>query len=173
LDMLNLFSSGMPTGFQTAVDSLDPKGMALVTGFIMAIMLFSVVLAIGIYIFTALAMMTTAKRIGTPDGWLAWVPVGNTVLMANMAEMHWWPILLIIPYAIFYGVYFALSKAMPLLALLFLILSYVPMLAFSVYQIVWQWKICEKRDKPGWWAVLTLLPFWACVMWGILAWSKD
>jgi hypothetical protein len=71
--------------------------------------------------------------------------------------MHWWPVLLLIGFFIPF-------------------INFVAMIAFAVFVIMWLWKICEARGKPGWWAILTLIPFaggiWALIMWGILAWGE-
>ena len=121
---------------------------------------FGVMVVVGIvfYIYMALALMFTAKKLNDPQPWLAWIPVANFVLMARLAKMHWWPVLLIIGFII------------P-------ILNFIAMIAFTVYMVIWQWKICEARNRPGWWVILQFVPFiggiWTLVMWGILAWSEE
>lgn len=115
------------------------------------------IMAIATYIYSALALMAIAKRTKTPNEWLAWIPVGNIVLMANIAKMHWWPVLLLI--AVF----------IPFIGVL-------AGIALAVFVTMWLWKICEARGKPGWWAILTLIPIagsiWAIIMLGILAWGE-
>lgn len=133
---------------------LLPASILAVVG---AMMMFFVVIVVILYVYSALAFMNIAKRTKTPNAWLAWIPVGNLVLMANIAKMHWWPVLLLIAFFI------------PFVNILAILTVYV-------FLIIWMWKICEARNKPGWWAVLVLIPFfgpiWQLVMMGILAWGK-
>ncbi len=123
--------------------------MAMFAGLFVAIVAFGIIS----YIYLAITMMITAKRLKTKDAWMAWVPVLNLVLMARMAKMHWWPVLLL------------LVSFIP-------ILGQLASIAFLIYTIIWQWKICEARKRPGWWALLIFIPFWQFIMWGILAWGK-
>jgi hypothetical protein len=113
---------------------------------------------VAFYVYMALALMYVAKRLNDPQPWLAWIPIANLVLLARLAKMHWWPVLLLIAFII------------P-------ILNFIAMFAFVVYVIIWQWKICEARNRPGWWVILQFVPFiggiWTLVMWGILAWSEE
>ncbi|MFP4423609.1 MAG: hypothetical protein ACLFP2_00095 [Candidatus Woesearchaeota archaeon] len=136
----------------------DPNAMAGIMGALAGVAIFVGLIAIGVYVYMAFAMMKTAQRLGTPNAWLAWIPIGNMVLMANMAKMHWWPVLLI------------LIAWIP-------IIGWIAGLVLAVFAIIWQWKICEARNKPGWWAILLIIPLvgniWGLVMWGILAWSKQ
>lgn len=140
--------------------AFDPN-MAIGGGLLAMIMGFLAVFAlifVALYVYMALALMAVAKRLGTPNAWLAWIPVGNFVLMANMAKMPWWPVLLLI-------------------GLIIPILNIFVAIAFAVFVYLWIWKICEARNRPGWWSLLQLIPFagaiWGLILWGILAWSKE
>lgn len=121
--------------------------------------MFGVLLLVGLvfYIYFALTMMKTADRLKEKNSWLAWIPIANLVLLARMAKMPAWPVLLII------------GSIIPFIGIIF-------SLAFMVFTVVWTWKVCERRNRDGWWAVLTVIPivgmFWTPIMWGILAWSK-
>ena len=109
------------------------------------------------YVYMALALMAVAKRLKDPQPWLAWIPVGNLVLMARLAKMHWWPVLLMI------GMFIPF-------------VNFVAMIALIIFVFIWQWKICEACEHPGWWPILQLVPFiggiWSLIMWGILAWRE-
>ncbi len=135
-------------------------GGALASMFALGVLFIVLVLLfiLALYLYTSLALMAVAKRLKDPAPWLAWIPIANLVLMARLAKMHWWPVLLLI------------GALIPLLGIFFA-------LAFAVFAFIWQWKICEARKRPGWWALLQLIPFvggiWGLVMWGLLAWSKD
>ena len=109
------------------------------------------------YVYGSLTMMFTAKRLGIENEWLAWIPIGNLVLMSKMAKMEWWPVLL-------------------LLAAFIPFIGGLAVLALTVFTYIWWWKICEARGREGWQVLLTLIPFvgviWGLVLWGLLAWEK-
>lgn len=116
------------------------------------------ILLIASYIYFSLTLMRIAQRLKTEPAWLAWVPIGNFYLMSKMAKMHWWPILL------FFGVFLPY-------------IGFIVSIASTAFIITWTWKICERRKRPGWWALLKLIPIfgwfiWPFIMWGILAWNK-
>ncbi|MBU0459714.1 MAG: hypothetical protein KKH52_01795 [Nanoarchaeota archaeon] len=126
-------------------------------GLFLGFAVFGLLIGIGLYVYMALALMTVAKRLKDKQPWLAWIPVANLVLMARLAKMHWWPVLLVI-------------------GMIIPFVNFVAGIALLVFTMIWMWKICEARKRPGWWAILVLIPFvggiWGLVMWGILAWSK-
>lgn len=49
---------------------------------------------IGLYITQALALMTIANKTNTENGWMAWIPILNILLMLNIAGLDWWWLLL-------------------------------------------------------------------------------
>ena len=122
-----------------------------------AFLFVAVILVIVFYVYMAIALMATAKRLKTEPAWLAWIPIANFVLLAKMAKMPTW------------FVWFALGYLIPPL------IPFVN-LFFMVMFVIWTFKICEARKKPGWWSILTIIPFfggiWAMILWGILAWGK-
>lgn len=136
---------------------LNAMGFGTLMGLIAGMFVVFLIVAIALYVYMALALMNIAKRTKTPNEWLAWIPIGHLVLMANIAKMHWWPVLLLI--AVFIPFIGALAG-----------------IALTVFVIMWLWKICEARGKPGWWAILTIIPFagsiWMLIMIGILAWGE-
>lgn len=136
-------------------------GTALV---FMSFFLIIILLGLVFYIYSSLTLMFTAKRLKDKQPWLAWIPVGNLVLMSRLAKMHWWPILMF------------LSILLVIIPIIGIVIYCIALLIFSVFYYIWNWKICEARKKPGWWVLLTLIPFvgwvWYFVMWGILAWDK-
>ncbi len=140
---------------------LNAMGLGAFMGLIAGMFVVFLIIAIALYVYSALALMNVAKRTKTENEWLAWIPVGNLVLMANIAKMHWWPVLLLI------GL---------LIPVLNFFLIWPIIIVLMVFIMIWMWKICEARGKPGWWAILTLIPFvggiWGLIMWGILAWGE-
>ena len=129
----------------------------ILAAMISGIMGYVLLLSLASYVFIAITMMFTAKRLKVKNGWLAFIPIANMVLLANMAKMHWWPVLL-------------------LLAFWIPMINMIAMLTLVVFTFIWMWKVCERRHRPGWWALLVLIPIfgwiWYHVMWGLLAWSK-
>lgn len=127
-------------------------------GFMMAFLFIFLIITLGGYIYFSLTLMRVAQRLKKGPAWLAWIPVGNLYLMAKMAKMHWWPLLLC------FGIFIPYIGS-------------VASIVLTIFSLIWIWKICEARKRPGWWALLTIIPIfgwfiWSFIMWGILAWSK-
>lgn len=115
-----------------------------------AIIFMSLILVLAVYIYSALALMTIAKKTKTPNGWLAWIPIVNTYLIVQMAQQPWWHI-------------FAL------------LLSFIPIVgswAFLAVTAFWWWKIAEGLKREGWQGILMIIPIVNLVMLGVFAWSK-
>jgi hypothetical protein len=81
------------------------------------------------YAYLGLTLHTIANKTGTPDGWMAWVPILNVYLMCKIAgKPAWWVVLFFIPFVnLIMGV------------------------------LVWM-AIAEARGKPAWLGVLMLVP---------------
>jgi len=76
-----------------ATDGSDAAAAAIGGGFFMIQMLFS----IGFYVIMAIALMTIANKTGTPNSWMAWIPIANLVLMVQIAELEmWWTLVVIV-----------------------------------------------------------------------------
>jgi len=130
-----------------------------------------IVFALISYVYFALALMVTAKRLGVKNAWLAWIPVINIYLFPKMARKPVWPIVfIIVPYLLNL---FINIDALPVLIYLLGAIAIVGI----VFTISWLIKILKRRGKPWWWLLLFLIPIfnfiWVFVMWGILAWGKD
>jgi Family of unknown function (DUF5684) len=95
-----------------------------------------------IYIFMALAVQTIAQKTGTPNPWLAWIPIVNIILLLNIAQKPLWWILLFL----------------------------VPIVNIVVSVIVWM-AVAEVRQKPSWWGILTIIPIANFIAIGYLAWA--
>jgi len=128
-----------------------------IMAFLLAFLVIFLLIAVAFYIYSSLALMKVAQRTKTGPAWLAWIPIGNIYLMSKIAKMPWWPILLL------------LGTFVP-------VVGFLLMIGFMIYLIMCIWKVCEARGKPGWWAILVIIPvigpIWGLVMWGILAWGK-
>lgn len=55
-------------------------------------------LALAAYVFSSLCFMKIAERTNTENGWWAWIPILNILLMLNIARKPlWWILLFLIP----------------------------------------------------------------------------
>jgi hypothetical protein len=62
------------------------------------LLFFALVCGLVFYVYLALALQTIATKTGTPNAWLAWIPIGNIILMLNVAKKPlWWFLLFLIP----------------------------------------------------------------------------
>lgn len=94
------------------------------------------------YIYAALATQVIAKKTNTENGWMAWIPIANLILWANIARKPiWWGILCIVPFVNF------------------------------VFMILLWMAIAEARNKPNWWGILMIVPLVQFIVPGYLAWS--
>ncbi len=84
---------------------------------------------VGLYVVSAVALMTIANKTNTANAWWAWVPILNLILMIQIAELEIW----------------------------YILLMFVPCVNIFVAVYVW-WKICERRGKPGPLALGMLVP---------------
>jgi hypothetical protein len=115
-----------------------PGGEALVPWLLMIFLL----IFIPFYIYWALATQIIAKKTNTENGWMAWIPIANAILWANIAKKPiWWGLLCIIP----------------LVGLVFMV-------------ILWM-AIAEARHKPYWWGIMLIVPLVNLIVPGYLAWS--
>ena len=73
---------------------------------------------------------------------MAWIPIANLILWANIARKPiWWGILCIVPFVNF------------------------------VFMILLWMAIAEARNKPNWWGILMIVPLVQFIVPGYLAWS--
>jgi len=131
-------------------DMVGATDLSVLGPMIAAFFVVFIVLMLGIYVYTSLALMAIAKKTKTKYAWLAWIPVANIYLMTQIADVPWW-------------------------TMLFLIFAMIPMfgpvlvIGLTIY---WWWNIAEKRKMPGWLGILMAVPVVNLVVIGIIAWSK-
>src|SRR5499427_9649896 len=95
--IVGLVTMLMWSGTAVAQQDSDHAVSALLAG-----TLFIFILGMGLvcYVYMALALQTIAKKTGTPDGWLSWIPIANIILMLNIAKKPlWWILLFLVPLA--------------------------------------------------------------------------
>ena len=136
--VVGLVTMLMLSGTAVAQRDSDNAMSAMLAG---TVLLFALGVGLVCYVYMALALQTIATKTGTPDGWLAWIPIGNAFLMLNIAKKPlWWFLLFLIP---------------------------IVNIVFAV--IVWM-AIAEARQKPNWWGILTIVPVANLIVPGYLAW---
>ena len=155
-------------------------------GVMMFALLLLFVLCIGAYVYVSKAHISIAKKAKHKNPGLAWIPlVGPLLISLQIANMHWWPLLLLPLIVLFVGFPF-----------IFLGVSVL----FIVFSTIWEFKMFKAVKKPGWWAIFTsvlsfvatipsylygleetpfffdVLSYIAVIFWlifiGIAAWSK-
>jgi hypothetical protein len=156
LDMSNFDPSSIdPNSFGQG--AMAGGAMGVLFAFLMGIIVIVLIVALLLYIYMSLAFMAIAKKNKQESPGLAWIPiVGPAIVAAKAAQMHWWPILLLI------------GAFVPVIGGIF-------SLAFAVFFVIWMWKTFEAVGKPGWWAIFMIIPFVNIVYFvflGIAAWSK-
>ena len=136
--LLTLAAILFPTANAAAQSSDDAVPTALLGGFFLVFL----ICGLAFYVFAALAIQTIAKKTNTENGWLAWIPIANLVLLINIAKKPlWWIILFLIP------------------------------IANIVAAIVIGMGVAEARNKPTWWGILMIFPVLNFIALGYLAWS--
>jgi hypothetical protein len=123
-------------------DNSMPPGtggaLALAAGMVVFIWIFM----LACYVYFSLAFQTIATKTNTPNGWWAWIPILNIILMLNIAKKPiWWIILMLIP------------------------------LVNIVVGIIVLMGVAEARNKPSWWGILMIVPVVGLIVPGYLAWS--
>lgn len=146
--------SAISTLAQETVE-IDPAAAGAFAGVavgLLVFMLFFVFLfLVALYVYTAWAWMTIARKLKHPYPWLAWIPVANLFLYPMLAKKSaWWGLILFVP------------------------------IVNIVFFIMWTWSIYEQRNYPPWLSLVVigaLLPavgtaftIAVLVIWGLVAW---
>jgi hypothetical protein len=81
------------------------------------------------HVYMAVCLMFIAKKTNTENGWLAWIPIANIVLMCQIAKKPvWW-----------------------------VVLGLIPCVNLVIFIILWM-GIAQARGKPSWYGLLMLIP---------------
>lgn len=113
-------------------------------GILMAFMAVAWIFVLGIYIYSAICYMAMAKRTNTPNGWFAFIPILNVILMLQLAKRPlWWIILMLIPFV------------------------------NIVIGIIVMVDILKALKRPAWWVILMMIPIVNLVILGLMAWGKN
>lgn len=131
------------------------------------IMVFTIIviaISLCVYIYTALCLFYIAKRTNTPRAWMAWIPILNLILLADISRMYWWPVLLI---PIIYGMDFIPGENI-IVSMVSLVLSIV----FIVYMLTYWEKTFKRVGMSGWWVIALIIPVLNLIAMGLAAWGK-
>jgi hypothetical protein len=99
-------------------------------------------IVVALYCYFAICLQVMARKTGTPNGWMAWIPILNAYLMCLVGgKPGWW-----------------------------LILFFIPVVGIIIGIIVWM-GVAEARGKPGWLGILMIIPVANLIIPGYLAFS--
>jgi len=136
--LMTLAAMLVPSAALAQSDDGSGAATALAGGFLLIFLLFG----LAGYVYVALALQTIANKTNTENGWLAWIPIANIVLMCNIAKKPvWW-----------------------------IILCLIPLVNIVIFILLWM-GIAEARNKPTWWGIMVIIPIMNIIMPGYLAWS--
>ncbi len=116
----------------------------------------TVLFAIIVYVYSALALMTIARKTKTEPAWLAWIPLANIYLMGLIAKKEQIGIAAII---------LSILSAIP-------IVGFLAMLANIVLTIILWVGIAQRRGYSSIMGILMIIPLVNLVIMGVLAWGK-
>lgn len=137
------YSASYQLGDGTAQE-LPPEAAAGALAVMAGFSLFMFVVMIALYVFYAICLMKIAKRTNTPNGWMAWIPIANVILMLQIAKKPiWWILLFLVP---FVNIVFAI--------------------------LVWM-GIAKAVNKPEWLGIIVIVPIANLVLPAYLAFAKD
>lgn len=96
------------------------------------------------YIYSAICWLYIARRTNTANGWFAFIPILNTVLMLQIAKRPiWWIILFFVP------------------------------IANIVVAIMVYLDILKVLKRPWWWVIMQFIPVVNLVFLGFMAWGTS
>jgi hypothetical protein len=115
------------------------------------VVLLTVLFAIAVYVYHAVAWYEIGRKQKYKNPWLAWIPFANISMVLQMGGFHWaWVFLIIVPIA--------------------------GWIALCVLFIISAWKVFEKERYPGWFSLSLVIPRFGGILYlvaiGFVAWGK-
>src|SRR4030067_1606159 len=84
---------------------VPPEAAAGIFALAGGVFLFVMILLIVFYVIVAISLMRIAKRTNTENGWFAWIPILNLILMLQVAQRPmWWLIFFLVPFINIVGI---------------------------------------------------------------------
>lgn len=150
-------------------------GAIALPDFLLAIILaIWLVVGLAVYLYISFAYSAIGKKAKLPKPNLAWIPFfGPLIISSQAAKMSLFPLLLILTPAIFFLELFTSST---LSAFLSIALVMISIGVFIIYTFIWKWRMYEAIKRPGWWALLKLVPSIGAIidfiLVGVAAWTE-
>ena len=102
----------------------------------------ALVIPLAMWAYVAYSLQTIARKTNAENGWWAWIPIANIVLMLKIAQKPiWWVVLVLIP-----------------------------IVNIVIFVLVWM-AIAEARGKARWLGILIIIPIGNLILPGYLAFS--
>jgi len=145
---------------QLSPTSMGGNAIGDLMGAAIGVFIAVLLIIIALMVYLALTHMAIARKAGQNDGVAgsAWVPwIGPLVVRYIIADMHWWPWLLL-PGAYFVFLLVAMFAVTNTgLLLVGAIIAGLIFLVFYIYTVIWEWKMFEAVGRAGWWALITVI----------------
>lgn len=135
---------------------------AIIAGFFIVLLI-----ALIPYVLSSIFLMKIFEKAGVEGKWRAWVPIYNVMIFFKLGDLSPWLVLYGIGAAFVLGI----LSLIPILGILFAIVSWVPSVALAVLSVLAAWRVGLKLQKDAVWVVLYI--FLAIVWEGILAFDKS
>jgi len=116
---------------------------AVATGVSIVVILFSLVIAVGLYVFSCYCFKRICEKCGKNPGILVWIPIVQLIPLLEVAGMAVWMI----------------------------ILFFIPIVNIVIGVMMWA-KICEARGKSPWLVIMLFIPVVNIVFVPYLAFSE-
>lgn len=137
---------------KTNLSDKQAKALLAALGTFFIILFFVLII---LYIYSAICLQAIAKKTGTENGWMAWIPIANLFLMCNIGRVRYiWLLLLL---AVFIPV---VGRTLS------------PLCDLVLFGYLW-YMVAVARGKQGWIGAITVLPVVGLFTMGYLAFSKD
>ena len=121
-------------------DAAAGTALAVFGGILLFILFFVII----IYVYTAICVMKMAKKTGTENAWMAWIPILNLILLIQIARKPiWW-----------------------------IIFFFIPILNIIFAILVWM-AVAKALGKPEWLGILMIVPVANFIILGYLAFSHS
>ncbi len=143
------YDSSMSTAFAL-------MGMSSILLFYLLIFLFVIVIIVISMIIVGYPYYRMAKKVGLPHAWLAFIPIANVYIMLNLPQREFnifdwiktndrskvfWIYLISIPAVSAAGILIGILSGIPIIGLIFVLLSYLLSFAYYVACGILNWRI--------------------------------
>ena len=130
--------------YGASAGSMNPEAAGSLIAVILGMGIFFFVILVVFYVYMSVCLMKMAKKTGTPNAWMAWIPIINCILMLQIAKKPiWW-----------------------------IILFFIPLVNIVIAILVWM-AIARELGKPEWLGVLMIIPVANIIIPGYLAFSNS